>query len=358
MRKLTPPWIDDLKPYEPGKPAEEVKRELGLTEVDKLASNENCIGPSPAAVDAATRALTNVHFYPESKCFYLRAALAEKLKVPPEMLVFGNGSHELLDLAVRTFVFDDEEVLTAHFTFVAYQLSARSSGRRLVEVPLRDMRYDLPAMAEKINDKTKLILLANPNNPTGTIFTTGELETFLEAVPKDVVVIVDEAYFEYVDDPDYPNSLQYHDGERRIMTTRTFSKIHGLAGLRIGYAVGHPDLIDALERCRLAFNVSRIAQAAALAALEDTEHIERSREAVKAGKEYLLPQFDELGITYWPSQTNFVMVELDRPSHEMHPELLKRGVIIRPMPGNYARITIGLPEQNRHLIEALHQILD
>lgn len=357
MRKLTPPWIDDVKRYVPGKPIEEVRRELGIDEPAKLASNENCLGPSPAAVEAATRELSQVHLYPESQCYYLRRDLADRLKVPTESLIFGNGSHDLLDIAVRTFVFPDEEVLTADVTFVAYTLAAQTNGRKLVQIPVEDMTYDLESMADAINDKTKLILLANPNNPTGTIVRRAAFDAFLERVPKDVVLVVDEAYFEYVDDPEYPNSLQYHDGERRIITTRTFSKIYGLAGLRVGYAISSPELIEAMDKVRLVFNVSRVGQAAARAALGDHDHVERSRETAKAGLEYLYKQLEQRDIKHWKSHTNFVFIDFGRPAREVYDALLTKGVIVRPLPGPYCRVTVGLPDENRRFIEALDEVL-
>ena len=282
-RPLTPDYIQKIAPYVPGKPVKEVEREYGVAGALKLASNENCLGTSPRAIEAIRAMAAEAFLYPESTCPYVRPKLAAKLGVKPEQLVFGDGSHELLDLAVLAFVEPHQEVLTTDMTFAIYKLAAMSAGRAFREVPVRDMHYDLDALASGIRPETKLIFIANPNNPTGTIFRRAEFEKFLARVPEDVVLVMDEAYIEFCSDPEFPDSLRYHDGSRRIFTTRTFSKIYGLAGLRIGYGIASAEMIAALEKVRPSFNVNSIAQAAAAAALDDDDFVVRSREVAQAG---------------------------------------------------------------------------
>lgn len=357
MRPLTPPWLDAITPYVPGKPVKEVEREYGVPDALKLASNENCLGPSPKAVEAIRRAAEDVWLYPEGGCPYLRAKLAKRLSVAPERLIFGDGSHELLDLAVRAFVMPDEEVLTADMTFVAYRLSTLGAGRNLVEVPVKDMTFDLEAMAKRITPRTKLVFLANPNNPTGTIVRRAELETFLARVPADVVVVVDEAYIEFVSDPEFPDSLTLHDGTRRLLTTRTFSKAYGLAGLRIGYGIASVEMIGALEKLRPAFNVNSLAQAAAEAALDDADHLARSKATARAGVEILSRELAKLGVKTWPSQTNFVLADVKRPSKQMFEDLVRKAVIVRPVGPTHIRITVGTEPQNARLLDAMRSVL-
>lgn len=351
-RPLTPEYIQKIAPYVPGKPIREVEREYGIPGALKLASNENCLGASPKAVEAIRKAAADVWLYPESTCPYLRPKLAAKLGVPPENLVFGDGSHELLDLAVLAFTEADEEVLTANVTFAIYKLAAASAGRAFREVPVKDMTYDLPALADAIRPSTKLIFIANPNNPTGTIVRRPEFEAFLARVPEDVVLVMDEAYIEFVHDPAFPDSLRYHDGKRRLLTTRTFSKIYGLAGTRIGYGIARPDMIQALEKVRPAFNVNSIAQAAAEAALDDDTHVERSRGVARAGVTLVTAELTKLGVKTWPSETNFVLADVGFSSKEFFERMVRRSVIVRPVGPTLARITVGTPEQNERLIAA------
>lgn len=356
-RPLTPEYIASIAPYVPGKPIKEVEREYGIKGALKLASNENCLGASPRAVAAMREALPEVWLYPESTCPYLRPKLAERLGVTPDRLSFGDGSHELLEVAVRAFVEPGEEVLTSSFTFAIYRLAAAVAGRTYVEVPIKDMTYDLEALAAAINPKTKLIFIANPNNPTGTIVRRREMEAFLARVPEDVVVVVDEAYFEFVRDPDYPESLRWHDGKRRLLTMRTFSKAYGLAGLRIGYAVGRADMIAAMEKVRPAFNVGSLAQVAAEAALDDHDFLKRSRAVVHAGIDLVTPELQKLGVKVWPSQTNFVFADVSRPANDFFEAMVKRGVIVRPVGPTHLRITVGTEEMNRAMLAAARAVL-
>lgn len=357
LRPLSPDYIQSIAPYVPGKPIKEVEREYGVPGALKLASNENCLGASPRAVEAIRAAAADVWLYPESTCPYLRPKLAAKLGVAPERLVFGDGSHELLEVAVRAFVEPGEEVLTSTFTFAIYRLAAAVAGRTYVEAPIRDMTYDLDAIAAAINPRTKLIFVANPNNPTGTIVRRRELEAFLAKVPEDVVVVVDEAYFEFTRDPEYPDSLRLQDGKRRLLTTRTFSKAYGLAGLRIGYAIGRPDMIAAMEKVRPAFNVAGIAQVAAEAALDDEEHVRRSRAVAHAGIDLLLAELPKLGAKVWPSQANFVFADVGRDAKVFFEAMVRQGVIVRPVGPTHVRITVGTAEMNQRLLKALASVL-
>ena len=356
-RPLTPDYIQKIAAYVPGKPVKEVEREYGVAGALKLASNENCLGTSPKAVEAIRAMAADAWLYPESTCPYVRPKLAAKLGVKPEQLVFGDGSHELLDLAVLAFVEADQEVLTTDMTFAIYKLAAMSAGRAFREIPVRDMHYDLEALANGISPRTKLIFIANPNNPTGTIFRRREFETFLSRVPEDVVVVMDEAYIEFVSDPEFPDSLRYHDGKRRILTTRTFSKIYGLAGLRIGYGIAIPEMIAALEKVRPAFNVNSIAQAAAAAALDDDDFVRRSREVAQVGVADVTRELQKLGLKTWPSHTNFVLTDVGRPAKQFFEDMIRSSVIVRVVGPTLARITVGTAEQNARLFAALRAVI-
>lgn len=356
-RPLSPDYIDRIAPYVPGKPIKEVEREYGIKGALKLASNENCLGTSPKALEAIQRAAVDSWLYPESGCPYLRPKLAERLGVAPDRLCFGDGSHELLEIAVRAFVEPDEEVLTSEKSFAIYRLAAETVGRKYVEVPMKDMRYDLEALAAAVNAKTKLVFIANPNNPTATHVQRKELETFLGRLPEDVVLVMDEAYFEFVRDPEYPDSLKYQDGKRRLLTTRTFSKAYGLAGLRVGYAIGTPAMVKAMDKVRPAFNVNSLAQAAAEAALDDHDFLRRTREVTHAGIDLLQAEIPKLGVKTWASQTNFVMVDVGFDARAFFEKMVKQGVIVRPVGPTFVRINIGTAEQNARLLAAMRVAL-
>jgi len=355
-----PQYIRSLIPYEPGKPIEEVEREYGIANSVKLASNENPLGPSPKALAALRERLDQLHLYPDGDCFYLKRALAQKLGVPPENLIFGNGSNEILELAVRTFLVTGDEAVMADQAFVVYPLVIQAIGGRRKAVPLRDFTHDLNAIADAITPQTKIVFLANPNNPTGTIFKRDEWERFLERVTRDVLLVVDEAYFEYVQEPEYPDSLRYHSEDRPILTLRTFSKLYGLAGLRIGYGVGPKSLIDMMHRVRQPFNVNAAAQWAATAALGDVDHVRRSLEVNRQGIEYLQGQFTKLRLEFVPSQANFILVRVGK-GQEVFRRLLSQGVIVRPMDGyrfpEHLRVTVGTMEENQKFIEALRKVI-
>lgn len=353
--------IRELIPYVPGKPIEEVEREYGLANSAKLASNENPLGPSPKALEVLSQRLHELHLYPDGDCFHLRRALAQRLGVSPEELIFGNGSNELLELAVRTFLHPGDEAMVAHRTFIIYRLVVQAAGGVPRLVSLRDFTHDLAAMAEAITPRTRMIFLANPSNPTGTIFKTEEWETFLDAVPGDVLLVMDEAYFEYVEDARYPDSLRYHAEKRAILTLRTFSKLYGLAGLRIGYGVAPRGLVALMNRVRQPFNVNSAAQWAALAAIEDRAHVEKTLANNRRGRVYLEEQLQRLGLQYVPSHANFLLVRVG-DARDVFERLLPKGVIVRPMGAydlpEHVRVTVGLMEENVKFIEALADLLD
>ena len=355
-----PDYIRSLIPYEPGKPIEEVEREYGITNSVKLASNENPLGPSPKALAAMRAKLDQLNLYPDGDCYYLKQGLSRKLGVAPETLILGNGSNEIIELAARTFLRPGDEAVMAEQAFVVYQLIVQAVGGRSRAVALKNFTHDLPALAEAVTPRTRMIFLANPNNPTGTIFRRAEWERFLGKVSPDVVLIVDEAYFEYVQDADYPDSLRYHTNDRAIITLRTFSKLYGLAGLRIGYGIGSKELIGLMQRVRQPFNVNAPAQWGALAALEDAEHVERSLEVNRQGLEFLRKEFARLCLEFVPSQANFILVRVGR-GQEVFQQLLKRGIIVRPTAGyrfpEHVRVTVGTMEENRQFIQALENVI-
>ena len=355
-----PEYIRTLVPYAPGKPIEEVEREFGIPNSIKLASNENPLGPSPLAVEAMRQKLSELHLYPDGDCFYLKNGLSRELKVIPEQLICGNGSNEIIELAIRTFMRAGDEAVMARQAFVVYKLVVQAVGGLSKEIPLRDFTHDLDAMAKAITPRTRIIFLANPNNPTGTIFRQAQWESFLEKVPPDVVTIVDEAYFEYVQAPDYPNSLNYHNRGKSLLTLRTFSKLYGLAGLRIGYGIGDREIIGLMQRVRQPFNVNAPAQWGALAALGDEQHVRRSLENNRLGLEYLTRELTALKIDYVPSHANFLLIRVGR-GEEVFNNLLRQGIIVRPMTGyqfpEYVRVTIGTMEENQKFIEALRKVI-
>lgn len=355
-----PEYIRSLIPYEPGKPIEEVEREYGISGSVKLASNENPLGPSPRALAVLRERLPELHLYPDGDCFYLNRALARKLGVEPDRLIFGNGSNEIIELAARTFMRPGDEAVMAEQAFVVYELIVQAVGGKRKTVPLKNFTHDLAAMADAVTPQTRLVFLANPNNPTGTIYRRRDWEAFLERISPDVLVIVDEAYFEYVEEADYPNSLDYHARHPAILTLRTFSKLYGLAGLRIGYGIGAKDVIALMQRVRQPFNVNAPAQWAALAALDDSEHVQRSLGVNQQGVKYLQTEFARLGLSYVPSQANFILVRVGN-GHEVFQRLLQQGVIVRPMVGykfpEHVRVTVGTMAQNQKLIGALERLI-
>lgn len=358
ISKYVPDWILTLTPYQPGKPLEELEREYGIHDSIKIASNENPLGPSPKAIAAITAALPRLNLYPDGDAFYLKRRLAEKLAIDRSRLIIGNGSNELIEMIVRTFLRVGEAVVVGQHAFAIYHLCVQAAGGRTIRVPHKGFAFDLEAMARALTPDTRIVFLDNPNNPTGTIYTRLAWEEFLRRVPKDVLIVVDDAYLEFVDDPDYPNSLEYHTDDRLLITLRTFSKICGLAGVRVGYGISSPEVIDALNRIRQPFNVNSLAQVAALAALDDEEHIRRTQENNRQGLVYLRHELDRLGLEYAPSWTNFLMVKIGAGTYE---QLLYEGVIVRPMEGygfpGYARVSVGTPEENKRFVAAMEKLL-
>lgn len=349
-----PEYVLGIQPYVPGKPIEELERELGISNSIKLASNENPVGPSPAAIRAIKESFADINRYPDGSGFYLKRALAEKLDVSDEEIILGNGSNELLDLAAKTFLKDGDEAVMATPSFVVYFMAVQSVGGKSIQVPLKNYTHDLSAMAASITSATRMVFIANPNNPTGTINKKDEFESLMEKVPDNVLVVMDEAYYEYVSDHDYADSMKYLRSEKNILILRTFSKIYGLAGLRVGYGIAKKEILADMNRLRAPFNTSTIAQKAALAALSDDAHVSRSREVNSAGKEYLYRELSALGISFVPTEANFLYIPVEG-SVALYERLLKMGVIIRPMGPSAVRVTIGLPEENRRFIEALKQ---
>lgn len=354
--------IKEITPYKPGKPIEEVKRELRLKEIAKLASNENPLGPSPKALSAIRQALGRINRYPEGSCFYLRKDLSKKLKVAPENLIFGNGSDEIIDIIVKTFSNSGDEILTADTTFLEYKIIAQQNGREVKTVALKDFRYDLDKIKDAISPKTRIIFIANPNNPTGAYLTAQEVDDFLEEVPCDIVIVFDEAYFEFVDKEDFPLSLSYLKEENKnVIILRTFSKIYGLAGLRIGYGIAQEDFIRYMEGARQPFNVNYLAQEAALASLKDRDFVNRVKKLVKEGKRYLYDELDKLGLAFILSAANFILIDLNKSGLEIFNKLLKKGVIVRDMEqyglNNFIRVTVGTTRENKKFIEALREVI-
>ncbi|MDD5165977.1 MAG: histidinol-phosphate transaminase [Candidatus Omnitrophica bacterium] len=352
--------ILSIDPYEAGKPIEEIKRQLGLKEVIKLASNENPLGPSPKAVQAIKNNLSKINRYPDSNGFYLKKKLAKSFALTPANIVLGNGSDELIDIIIKTFVEEDEHILTADGTFLEYKIISQVKGRIVITVPLRYFRYDLGAIKKMITKKTKVIFISNPNNPTGTYVTRLELEDFMRDLPPDVLLVMDEAYDTFIDVNDFPNSLSYIR-DKNIIVLRTFSKAYGLAGLRVGFAAMRPEFASYMEIARQPFNVNLLAQAAATAALDDKKFLNKSKRIISEGKAYLYDTLAGMGVAYVPSVTNFILIDTGKESVGVFKEMLKYGVIVRDMKQygfkNFIRVTIGTKRENERFIKVLKKIL-
>ena len=351
-----PDYIAAIQPYVPGKPIEELERELGIANSIKLASNENPLGPSPEALKTIRDSFSDLNRYPDGAGYYLKSTLSQMLSISPDELVLGNGSNELLDLVARTYLQAGDEAVMASPSFVVYGIAVQSVGARPIQVPLKEHRHDLEAMAAAITPKTKMLFIANPNNPTGTINTKDEFDRLMGKVTDNMLVVVDEAYYEYVSAPDYADSMKHFRAGRNILILRTFSKIYGLAGLRIGYGIAKKEILTDMNRLREPFNTNSIAQMAALAALKDKAHVTNSRKINGEGKEYLYQQLTSLGISYVPTEANFIYIPIT-DSIAVNNSLMKKGVIIRPMGPKAIRVTIGLPEENRRFIEALKEVI-
>lgn len=357
---LANPQLRDLPVYEPGKPIEETARELGAhpDEIIKLASNENPLGPSPKALAAMRAALEAANLYPDGGGFYLREALAKKLGFGRDHLILGSGSNEIIEFLGHAFLDRGDEIITSEHAFIVYKLVAAIFGAHTIEVPSPDLRHDLDGIVAAITPKTRLIFIANPNNPTGTLAGQVEIDRFMERVPPQIVVVFDEAYFEYLDDP--PDTLRFVREGRNVVTLRTFSKIQGLANLRIGYGIARPELIQVLHKTRQPFNVSGLAQTAALAGLEDDAHLRETKRITDEGRAYLQKEFAAMNLPFVPSVANFVLVNVGDGA-KIFRALLERRIIVRALKGynlaSWVRISVGTMEQNRRCIAALKEIV-
>ncbi len=359
--------IKALLPYQPGKPIDELERELGLTNIVKLASNENPLGPSELVKQAITQSISNVSLYPDGNGFALKQALAEKNGITSDMITLGNGSNDVLDIIARVFLTQGREAIFSEYAFVVYAIATQAvnaTARVAKAKPLNSSDaygHDLEAMAELVTDKTAVIFIANPNNPTGTWLNPAELEAFIASIPKHIVVVLDEAYCEYLQPETAFDSMRWLQSYPNLIITRTFSKAYGLAGLRVGYAVSQPNVADLLNRVRQPFNVNSIALAAAEAALSDHAYIEQSRKLNEQGLKQLAEGFDQMGLSYIPSVGNFICVDVGDKSAEVYQGLLQEGVIVRPVAGykmpKHLRISVGLCEQNTILLKALDKVL-
>lgn len=353
--------ILDVKPYIPGKPIEEVQRELGLSKVVKLASNENNLGVPRRVIEKVQAKLKDVFLYPDGSCFRLRNKLASYLDIEPSQLIFGNGSDEILQLIAIAYLSNDKSVVISDGTFSEYDFVAKLLNSKRIVVPLKDYAYDLDGFAKSIGDDTSVVFLCNPNNPTGTYFSAKQLENFLKIVPSNVLVVIDEAYYEYAYGDDYPDSKSLMSKYQNIIILRTFSKAYSLAGCRIGYGIASKEIIDVLNRARQPFNINVLAQEFAIVALEEDGWVEKVRQLNDEQKKYLYKELDSLGIKYLPTKANFIFIDIQKDAKEVFESLMNLGVIIRPMTGfgfpNAIRVSIGLPEENKFFIECLKKII-
>lgn len=361
LKSLALPGVQHLQPYQGGKPVEELERELGISGVIKLASNENPMGLSPKARAAIEKVLKDGARYPDGNGYYLKSELAKRLGVASNQLTLGNGSNDVLELLARGFLGSQHNAVLSEHAFVVYQLAITAQNARAVIVPAHNWGHDLAAMATAVDEHTRLLFIANPNNPTGTWVPLQEVDALLQQVPEHVLVVLDEAYFEYVDEPGYGSALALLEKYPNLVVTRTFSKAYGLASLRVGYGVSHPDVADILNRLRQPFNVNGLALAAARAVLDDAEYLQQSVELNRRGYEQLTAGFDALGLSYIPSAGNFVAVQVPGDVPGMYHALLHKGIIVRPialygMP-NHLRVSIGLPEENQRFLDTLAQLL-
>lgn len=372
IKDLVKKSILDMKSYEPGRPISEVKRELKkkygllrllhLRNIAKLVSNENPIGPSKKAVRAMRRAAASANRYPDPFCHDIIKALSEELNVLPKNLILGNGSDEIIEFILLSFINEGDEVIINYPAFMLYEIAAAAAGAKPVIIPLKDFKPDLNAMASAITTKTKLVFIDNPNNPTGRSVGEMEVEAFLEKLPESVIAVFDEAYYDFVEREDFPDTIRYI-GRKNVVILRTFSKAHGLAGLRIGYGIAGEEIIKYMKRTQMPFNINAVAQAAAIASLKDKEHIETSKLVVAEGKRYLYEELDAMRLKYVKSDTNFILIDLgeDRRGKDMFRKLVGEGVIVRDMDFyemySFIRVTVGTMPENRKFIRGLKKIL-
>jgi histidinol-phosphate aminotransferase len=356
------PALMNLPVYQPGRPIEEVARELGLPPGDiiKMASNENPLGPSPAALKAMRQALNSLHLYPDGNAFYLKQKLAGKLRVEPHHLILGNGSNEIIEFVGHALMAPGTEVVVSQYCFAIYPIIARMFGATLITVPAKHYGHDLPAIRAAINGRTRVVFVANPNNPTGTLAPQNEVMRLVDGIPDHCLLVLDEAYLEFLQEPADLLPLIREGSKLNLLLMRTFSKIHGLAGLRLGYGIGHPDLIASIEKVRQPFNINSLAQAGALAALDDTGHVANTRENNATGLRNFENAFRELRLEFVPSAANFILVRVG-DGQRIFGELQKRGIITRPMAGyqlpEWIRVSIGTAAENERCLKALKEVM-
>ncbi|MBL7069633.1 MAG: histidinol-phosphate transaminase [Candidatus Omnitrophica bacterium] len=362
MKRLSREHLSKIKTYKPGKPIEELKRELGLRDVIKLASNENALGPSSRVISGIARAVRELNRYPDSNCYYLKREVAKRFRLKPSNFIFGNGSDEVITFAMRAFLKKGEEAIIAKPTFLIYDIVAKVENVNVKHVPLKEYRYDLKSIKRAVTKKTKIIFISNPDNPTGTYVTKDEVEGLMSGLRRDIILFFDEAYYEFAKDiKDYPDTLRYLRKGRNIIITRSFSKIYSLAGLRIGYGIASEGMIESMNKVREPFNVNSLAQEAALAALKDDRFVMRTKRLVGEGKRFLYNELSLMEISYIPSVTNFILINIGRDAERVYNKLLKKGVIVRNMKAwgldGFLRVTIGTMRENRIFIEALKEAL-
>jgi len=365
--QLAAPGVKGLTPYLPGKPIDELEREYGVSNIIKLASNENPLGPSPKAVAVVQKQMAELARYPDGNGYQLKKALADKLKVSLLQITLGNGSNDVLELLARAFVTPENEVIFSQHAFAVYPIATQAVNARAVITPAKDWGHDLDAMAKAVTSRTRLVFIANPNNPTGTWLDADALKTFIAQLPDHVIVVIDEAYFEYASDPrmqapGYPNAMQWLTEFPNLVVTRTFSKAYGLAALRVGYSVSHPDVADLLNRVRQPFNVNQLALVAACAALNDSAYLESGVQLNADGMQQLIQGFADLGLPFIPSVGNFVCVEVGKQAANVYDALLYEGVIVRPVANyqmpDHLRVTVGTAKENERFLQALSKVLN
>ena len=361
IEKLVPDYIKSLIPYPPGKPIEELERELGITGSIKLASNENPLGPSPKALAAIAQKAADLHRYPDGSSYYLKERLSRHHGLPMDHFVVGNGSNEIIELIIRTLIRPGDEVVMGDPSFIVYRLINQAVGGKNVIIPLKDWDFDLGAMKAAITDRTRLVFIDSPNNPVGTIVKEKAFAHFMNDLPDHLMVVLDEAYQEFVTDPDAVDFAKWMKGTQPIISLRTFSKAYGLSGLRVGYGIAAGGIVSMIERVRQPFNVNSLAQAAATAALDDTEFLKKVLSVTQEGLAYLYGEFEAMDLPFVPSQTNFVLVDVKRPAGEVYQALLREGVIVRSMASyslpTHERVTVGTDQENRRFINALNKVL-
>lgn len=361
MKVKVPEYISTIKPYVPGKPIEELEREYGIKDSIKLASNENPLGPSPMAVQAIRDGITNLNRYPDGSGYALIQKISEKINVRPGNIVLGNGSDEIIGMIARAFLQPGDEAILPQPTFLMYDIMIQCAGAVSLAVPLTSLSIDLNAIKDKLTSNVRLILLCNPNNPTGTAFNRNDFEAFIKDIPSNVVIVLDEAYMEFVRDANCASGISYLDTDATLIVLRTFSKAYGLAGLRIGYGVMPEEISNFLNRVRQPFNTNSLAQAGAIAALDDEPFLQKTIRLVHEGVDYFYDALSKMGVAYFETQANFLLVDVQRNADDVYEEMLKLGIIVRSMTSygfpSYIRVNVGLESENKRFIEALEKVI-